>query len=136
MADDAVSVVRRYLEALGTMDADAMFAELADGVVVELPVAPEGLPKRIEGKASFKEFFGPIAAGLWSSIEFFDLDIRPEADPERIVAQYASRGTFANGKPYANVYLNLFRVRDGKIVYGAEYFDPFALIAGLTPPEG
>ena len=61
--------------------------------------------------------------------------MRGEADPERVIAQYTSTGTFANGKPYNNTYVNLCRVRNGKIVYSAEYFDSIALMAGLTPPD-
>ena len=130
---EAVSVVRRYLEGLRRMDPEAMFAEVAEDLVLELPLAPEGMPKRVEGKAAFVEFFGGVAGGLWKEISFPTLDVRGEADPERVIAEYTSVGTFANGKPYANTYVNLCRVRDGKIVETAEFFDPLALLAGLAP---
>jgi hypothetical protein len=133
MTDDAVTVVRRYLEALRRLDPEAMFAEVADDMVLELPVAPEGLPSRVEGKAAFVQFFGPVAGGLWKEITFPTLDVRAEADPELVVAEYTSVGTFANGKPYANTYVNLCRVRDGKIVETKEFFNPMALLPGLTP---
>lgn len=133
MTDDAVSVVRRYLEALRRMDPEAMFAEVADDMVLELPVAPKGMPRRVEGKAAFVAFFGGAAAGLWKEISFPTLDVRAEADPERVIAEYTSEGTFANGRPYANTYVNLCRVRGGKIVWTAEFFDPIALLAGLEP---
>lgn len=133
MSEDAVTVVRRYLDALTRLDTDALFAELADDVVLELPVAPEGLPRRVEGKQAFIEFFGPVAAGLWTEIQFPTMEVRAEADPELVVAEYTSKGTFANGKPYLNTYVNLCRVRNGKIVESKEFFDPIALVAGLTP---
>lgn len=136
MADDAVAVVQRYLEGLCRLDTEAMFAEISEEeFVLELPLAPEGMPKRVETKQGLIDFFGPVAAGLWKEIEFPTLEVRAEADPERVIAQYTSRGTFANGKPYANTYVNLCRVRNGKIVYSAEYFDPIALVAGFTPPD-
>jgi ketosteroid isomerase-like protein len=136
MADDAVAVVQRYLEALTRMDPEAMFAEISDEeFVLELPLAPEGMPKRVEGKQGLIDFFGPVAAGLWKELEFPTLEVRGEADPERVIAQYTSRGTFANGKPYANTYVNLCRVKNGKVVYSAEYFDAIALAAGFTPPD-
>jgi hypothetical protein len=113
-----------------------MFAEVSDEeFVLELPQAPEGMPKRVEGKQGLIDFFGPVAAGLWKEIEFPTLEVRGEADPSRVIAQYTSRGTFANGKPYANTYVNLCQVKNGKITYSAEYFDSIALLAGLTPPE-
>ena len=65
MADDAVAVVTRYLEALRRMDPEAMFAEISDEeFALELPLAPEGMPKRVEGKQGLIDFFGPVAAGL------------------------------------------------------------------------
>ncbi len=133
MADDSVAVVTRYLGALKRMDADGIFAELADDVVLELPLAPEGMSRKIEGKEAFVAFFGPVAAGLWKEIEFPTMSIRGETDPERVVAEYTSVGTFANGKPYANTYVNLCRVVDGKIVETKEFFDAIALAAGLVP---
>ena len=133
MTNGSVEVVRRYLEALRRLDPEAMFAELDEDVVLELPVAPEGMPKRVEGKKAFAEFFAPVAAGLWKEIRFPTLDVRAEADPELVVAEYTSEGIFANGRPYANTYVNLCRVRGGKIVETKEFFDPLALIAGLQP---
>jgi len=94
MTNGSVAVVRRYLEALRRLDPEAMFAELDEDVVLELPVAPEGM---------------------------------------LVVAEYTSEGIFANGTPYANTYVNLCRVRGGKIVETKEFFDPLALIAGLAP---
>jgi uncharacterized protein len=136
MADDAVEVVRRYLEALRRLDPEAMFAEISDEeFVLELPLAPQGMPRRVETKQGLIDFFGPIAGGLWKEIEFPTLEVRAEADPSRVIAQYTSKGTFANGAPYENTYVNLCRVRDGKIVYSAEYFDALALAAGLAPPQ-
>jgi ketosteroid isomerase-like protein len=135
MADDAVAVVQRYLEALRRMDPEAMFAEISDEeFVLELPFAPEGMPKRVETKQGLIEFFGPVAAGLWKELEFPTLEVRGEADPSRVIAEYTSKGTFANGAPYAQTYVNLCRVRNGKIVYSAEFFDPAALAPGLVPP--
>jgi hypothetical protein len=134
MADDAVAVVRRYLEALRRLDPEAMFAEISDEeFVLELPLAPDGMPRRVEGKQGLIDFFGPVAAGLWKEIEFPTLEVRGEADPSRVIAEYTGRGTFANGAPYNQTYVNLCRVRNGKIVYSAEFFDPIALAAGLAP---
>ena len=136
MADDAVAVVERYLEALRRLD-PALLAEISDEeFVFELPFAPDGMPKRVETKRAMIDFVRPVLAGLWKEIEFPTLEVRAEADPERVIAQYTSRGTFANGAPYKQTYVSLFRVRNGKIVYLAEYCDAIALAAGLTPPAG
>lgn len=134
---EQVEIVRRYLDGLKRLDAAAMVAEVAEDVALLLPFAPEGMPKRIDGKAAFEAFLAPVTGGLWQEIVFPTMDIRAEADPNRVIAEYTSRGTFANGQPYANTYANLFRLRDGKIVETAEFFDPVALTRGLAPaPAG
>ncbi|HEY1968547.1 MAG TPA: nuclear transport factor 2 family protein [Pseudonocardia sp.] len=133
MDSEQVATVRRYLTGLKTLDLEAMMAELDDDVVLELPVAPEGMPKRVAGKDAFRDFFGPVAAGLWSEIAFPTLEVRGEADPELVIAEYTSKGIFKNGQPYQNTYVNLCRVRKGKIVETKEFFDPIALLAGLRP---
>lgn len=129
---EQVETVRRYLEGLTRMDGAAMKAELADDVVLHLPTAPEGLPQRVEGKAALSAFLDGITAGFWKEITFSGLQVRAEADPERVVAEYSSVGTFANGAPYQQQYVNLCRVRGGKIVETTEYFNPLALMPGLA----
>jgi ketosteroid isomerase-like protein len=117
-----MDVVGQYLKGKATLDSDLMLDACADDVVFNFPPAPAPIPKRIEGKPAFEEFLRPVMAHF-SDIEFTRLEIRPEVDPERVVAEYSSRGTLATGAPFANVYVELFRVRDGKIVESTEFFD-------------
>lgn len=131
MADDPVSVVQRYLEGLRALDIEAMLAEVADDMVLELPYMPAPLPKRVETKQGLKEFFGPLAGGLWKEITFSEFDVKAYADGEGVIAEYSSTGTFANGAPYEQVYANICRVKAGKIVYTKEFFDPTAFTPGL-----
>lgn len=133
MTNDSVAVVRRYLEALRRMDTAAMFSELDEEVILKLPIAPPGLPRQIVGRRAFSEFFGPIAAGLWKEITFPTIEVRAEADPERVVATYTSQGTFTNEEKFKNSYVNLFRIRNGKISETIEFFDPLAVARGLQP---
>lgn len=133
---EQVETVRRYLTALTKLDAAAMADELADDVVLVLPYAPEGMPARVEGKSKLVAFLEPVLGGLWKEIEFPTLEVRGEQDPEYVVAEYTSVGTFANGQPYRQTYVNLCRVHNGKIVETKEFFDPNALLPGLAPAEG
>ena len=57
------------------------------------------------------------------------MEILATEDPERWVATCHSRGTMGNGRAYQNRYCWLFRIRDGKIVWWAEYFDPQEVLA-------
>lgn len=130
--DDAVSVARRFLEAEFNLDAEGMIAELADEVVLEFPHAFEGMPRKTEGKEAVAGFIRAWIPSWWSELKSTRLEVRAEADPERAVAEYASKGTIAsNGKPYIQDYAGMFIVREGKIVYHAEYFNPLPVMQGI-----
>lgn len=134
--DDPVSVVRRYLEGLRAMNPEAMLAEVDDNLVLELPYMPAPMPKRVETKQGLIEFFGPLAQGLWAELEFSEFDIKAYEDGEGVIAEYSSWGKFTNGKPYNQVYANICRVQNGKIVYTKEFFDPIQLAPGLEGLPG
>jgi ketosteroid isomerase-like protein len=49
------------------------------------------------------------------------------ADEDRVVAEATSEGTLINGEPYAQTYIFVLRIRDGRIASVAEHYN--ALIA-------
>lgn len=129
---ESVNVVRRFLTAEFELDADGMCRELADEIVIEFPHAFEGMQRRYEGKDVVEPMIKQWICEFWSDLRLTKLDIRAEADPERVVAEYASSGTVAsNGKPYVNNYAGVFTVKGGKIIYHAEYFDPLPVMRGM-----
>jgi ketosteroid isomerase-like protein len=127
MGKETLTVAGRYLEAWCRLDPEAMLAELAEDVVMEFPVAPGDIPRRFEGKTAFAGMvrpmtghFAPGSAGKLNAL-------RAEADDERAVAEYTFEGHTADGRPYTNTYVNLLRVRNGKIVESKEFFDAVAV---------
>ncbi|HEX7857036.1 MAG TPA: nuclear transport factor 2 family protein [Sphingobium sp.] len=52
------------------------------------------------------------------------------ADEDRVVAEAVSEGTLINGEPYAQTYVFVLRIRDGRIASVAEHYN--ALIAQET----
>ncbi|MGO9934905.1 MAG: nuclear transport factor 2 family protein [Steroidobacteraceae bacterium] len=46
------------------------------------------------------------------------------AEEDRVAAEVQSRGTLVNGDLFQNVYVFMFRVRDGRIASVAEHFNP------------
>ena len=131
MGQKEVAVARRFLEAMSRQDTDGMLAEVCDDLVFEVPFAPKGAPRRVEGKVAFDGFMRPAFNRLWSAFQLGPLDLRSEADPERVIAEYTSEATMRNGKPYNNTYLSLFTIRDGKIVEIREFFDAAVLLTAL-----
>lgn len=55
------------------------------------------------------------------------------AEDDRAVAEVHSEGTLINGEDYANTYVFVFRIRDGKIASVAEHFNALIVQDKLIP---
>jgi len=55
------------------------------------------------------------------------------AEDDRVIAEFSGDGTTAGGAHYHNDYLYLFRIRDGKVCFLAEYLDLDAMRGVLIP---
>ncbi len=55
------------------------------------------------------------------------------AEDDRVVAEVRSTGTLADGEPFSNTHMFLFRVRDGRIAYVAEYMNQFVVREKIAP---
>jgi ketosteroid isomerase-like protein len=53
----------------------------------------------------------------------------------QIVAEYRSDGITRAGRAYPNSYVAFFELRDGRIAFWREYFDPH-VVAAAFPPAG
>ena len=55
------------------------------------------------------------------------------AEEDRVIAEFSGEGTTAGGEVYRNTYLYLFKVRDGKVCFLAEYLNLDAMRGALVP---
>ena len=55
------------------------------------------------------------------------------AEADRVVAEARSDGELINGQPYANTYVFVFRIRDGRIAHIAEHFNALIVQQTLIP---
>lgn len=55
------------------------------------------------------------------------------AEDDRVVAEVRSQGVLIDGKPYANTYVFVLRVRDGLIASVAEHFNALIVLERMTP---
>ena len=55
------------------------------------------------------------------------------AEDDRAVAEVHSEGTLINGEPYANTYVFVFRIRDGRIASVAEHFNALIVQEKMVP---
>jgi ketosteroid isomerase-like protein len=124
-------LARRWLAALHALDIPAAAELLAVDAVLEIPLAPPGLPDRFEGRVTIAGFLG--ASQVFSALAFHDVEVHTTSDPEVAVVEFRSTGTFqATGADYANRYALIIRARAGEIVLYREYFNPMALAGAFT----
>jgi ketosteroid isomerase-like protein len=123
-------VLRRVFDALGAADVAALDDLYTEDYVLELPYSkPE--PVRVEGRAAAQAYL----TGAFRTVRFA-LSITDLYEIEGgVVAEYTSEGeVVATGRRYANTYIGLWRIRDGRISATREFYDP--LVAAEAFAEG
>jgi uncharacterized protein len=104
------------------------FADLfAPDGVHELPFAPPGIPKRLQGRETLREYFTAISETPLRHTEFRNMTVHETIDPAVIIAEYDAHGTVTStGQPYQLRYLQVVNVRDGQITLWRDYSNPLA----------
>ncbi len=124
--DGAATVAQRFLERLGAMDVDGALDCFAEDAVQELPFAPEGFPRRLDGIDALRRQYGGLP-NAYRSMAFPVDAVRAMADPEWLLLEYRGAIELVVGGRYDNRYAGLFHVVDGRIRLFREYFDPIVL---------
>jgi ketosteroid isomerase-like protein len=107
---------------------------LAEDVEIEMPFAPAGHARRIEGRAAVMAMIrrGREAQPIVFE-EFQDVVIHETADPEVIVAEYAVAASLpGSGRRASAAFAVVLRARDGRIVHWREYQDRAAITEALA----
>ncbi len=120
-------VLVRFLGALGSADADELFAEDA---VIETPFAAPGQPRRFAGRAAFLSYATPRRAAVPIRLTGpRHLVVHQTTDPEVLVAEYELGGSLPDGRTGSAAFIAVARIRDGRITHWREYQDTRALAA-------
>ncbi|MFI6284548.1 nuclear transport factor 2 family protein [Streptomyces sp. NPDC051018] len=106
----------------------------AEDVIVDLPFAPPGGPRRIVGREEVAAFTAAGRSALPVRFdEFRNVTVRQTADPEVIVAEYEVGGRVTTtGRRATAAFVLVLRVRDGRVVHWREYQDVSAIARALT----
>jgi ketosteroid isomerase-like protein len=114
-----VILERRFDEYADLFAVDATF---------ELPFAPPGMPRRIEGREAIRAFFRAgrerveTASRRW---EFRSVVVHETVDPEVIVTEFDVHGMGPEGgEPYQFSNLQVLTVRRGEIASLRDYWNP------------
>ncbi|MDN0201177.1 nuclear transport factor 2 family protein [Streptomyces sp. S.PNR 29] len=98
-----------------------------DDGVFEFPFAPEGWPRRLEGKAAVSDYM----RGYPDHIElhdFPDLKIHQTGDPGTIVVEMRGVGRLVRSQdPFDMTYIAVVSVANGRITHYRDYWNPLAL---------
>ena len=125
-------VVQQRRQVLLDHDADGFAGLFAPDAVIEMPTAGPGTPKRLEGRAIIEEYSRRAVTGMHID-DFEDVAVHETADPEVVIAETVTRATLtATGLSFTTPSIQVFRVRDGRIVLFRTYVAP---PAELTRPS-
>jgi ketosteroid isomerase-like protein len=128
-----IQLIREWLDAVSSGPAEAWFAHATEDIVIRLPFAPPGVANELRGRAHAIE----ALSGLWKAKKSFawqDVVIRSTDEPGLYVTTARSEAVLLTGQHYANSYVILTRLRDGKVAEHVEYFNPLPVIAVFGQP--
>lgn len=113
--------------------ADDMPGLFTDDIIFEFPFAPEGLPRRLEGRAALTAHM----ARLGPLIAFGDLVLEAVyPSGETVVLEFSCAGAGkATGLPYDQHYISVITLRDGRIAHYRDYWNPLTVLSALGGAE-
>lgn len=125
------ALIKSYLDAVGTLSIEAIAPLFHEDGKLDVPYAPDGIPRRIEGRAAIDAFYKALPE-MVTPLNFADYRIWELEESGEFVAEYTSDSSMKeSGAPYRNTYVARITVRDGKIARFAEFFDPIPLVEAL-----
>jgi uncharacterized protein len=118
-------VLEQRRELLLNQDIEGFVGLFASDGVIELPFAGPDMPSRLDGQQAIRDFSSRTAA---SPLRIDDLEavaIYHTDDPEVVIVELMTKGTLTStGRMFAATSIQVFRIRDGKILLFRDYFSP------------
>ncbi|NEC12348.1 nuclear transport factor 2 family protein [Streptomyces sp. SID8014] len=115
------------LESLNGENLDGLIERCTDDVVFEFPFAPNGKPRRIEGKDQVRDYLGALPG-----IEITappSIDVHQTTDPDKAVIEMRATGRVTTtGAPFDQSYVVVLVVSDGLISRYRDYWNPLVAL--------
>jgi ketosteroid isomerase-like protein len=122
-------IARRVIHAFESRDTAEIWSFFAADGVFEFPFI--GL--HVQGFAEFDAALGPSLAQL-DGLTVTDLVVDPLADPEACIIKHSATATVLfTGKPLDLMYIDVVRLRHGKVTSLAMYYDTAVFNEATTP---
>ncbi len=122
-----LKLIREWLDLVSSGPAERWPAYADEDLVIRLPFAPPGVANELRGRAHAIK----ALSDLWKAKKSFawhDVVIRGTDEPELFVTTARSEAVLVSGQHYANNYVILTRLKNGKVVEHVEYFNPLPVI--------
>ncbi|MFJ2702093.1 nuclear transport factor 2 family protein [Streptomyces sp. NPDC087428] len=118
---------RHGLRLLLDKDIPAWTGLWAEGGTLEFPFAPDGWPKRLEGRAAVAEYMRDYPDHI-DLHDFPHVEIHQTLAPETIVVEMRGVGRLVDSDgPFDMSYIAVVTVEDGLITHYRDYWNPLAL---------
>ena len=129
--------VRDFLTSLETKDMEKFASIWAEDAVQDMPYAPEGFPKRVNGKGNLIAHYAAWPENSGEADFTSQLVLYPMQNPEIVFAEFKGDvDIIPTGRKYEQHYGGLFYVENGKIKLFREYFGPESFKYAFGLDEG
>ncbi|MEU8734375.1 MULTISPECIES: nuclear transport factor 2 family protein [Streptomyces] len=119
---------RHGLRLLLDKDVDAWVGLWADDGVMEFPFAPEGRPRRLEGREAVAAYMRHYPDHI-DLHDFPELRIHRTTDARTVVVEMRGVGRLVRtGAPFDMTYIAVVTVEDGRFTSYRDYWNPLALL--------
>lgn len=130
-----LEVFELHKQAVLALDMAAQAALFAEDGYFEFPFAPAGMPARLEGRAEIRRVLEAAverARHLNRRMIGYDgLIVHETTDPEVLIAEFEAKGEAA-GEPFSRRFIQVFRIRGGKIVSLRDYWPSDGVAGGFA----
>jgi ketosteroid isomerase-like protein len=119
---------RHGLRLLLDKDIDAWVGLWADDGLMEFPFAPDGRPRRLEGRKAVAAYMRPYPDHI-DLHDFPELRIHETTDARTVVVEMRGVGRLVRtGAPFDMTYIAVVTVEDGQFTSYRDYWNPLALL--------
>lgn len=113
--------------------ADDMAELFTDDIIFEFPFAPEGMPKRLDGRVALADHMARLGP-LLTFGQMVLRDVHPSGNTMILEFSCSGRGT-ETGAPYDQDYVSVITLRDGRIARYRDYWNPLIVLSALGGAE-
>ncbi|MEU9988875.1 nuclear transport factor 2 family protein [Streptomyces sp. NPDC048045] len=127
---------RHSLRLLLDKDIDGWVGLWAEDGVMEFPFAPDGWPRRLEGRPAVAAYMRDYPDHI-DLHGFPDLQIHETTDPRTIVVEMRGVGRLVQSdSPFEMTYIAVVNVQHGRITAYRDYWNPLAVLESAADFRG